>query len=167
MKEKFKVTLIVSREEGDRHPSRWDWSDLVGEETEVLSVEEIEDETVGRKSAAKQDVQGKSEKIRIVVAPVGEAPFETVIDNTLEAMQFLVGGYIEPIRVGDLDVWINEEGLIMNLPYNRTVEGYPITGTIFVAASNEEGDTLGLNDDQTKRAIRLLSKPEPARWSLP
>lgn len=159
MKEKFKVTLIVTREEGDRHPLRWDWSDLVGDESVLLSVEEIEDEPVDRHKPIKRPETIKAKKIRVVVAPVGESPFETVIDNTLEAMQFLVGGYIEPIRVDDLDVWINEEGLLMKLPYNRTVAGIAIAGTMFVAASNEEGDTLGLSDEQAVRAIELLSKP--------
>lgn len=163
MKEKFKVTLIVCRDEGDRHPSRWDWSDLVGEGTEVLSVEELED-----KSQQDKNVKtNKGKKIRVVVAPVGQEPFETVIDNTLEAMQFLVGGYIEPIRVGDLDVWINEEGLLMNLPYNRTVAGQPIAGPMFIAASTEDGDTIGLDDGQVKRAIALLSRQKHLPWSQP
>lgn len=42
MKETFKVILLVTRGEGDSHPYQWDWSDLVGEDTEVVSVEEVE-----------------------------------------------------------------------------------------------------------------------------
>lgn len=154
MKETFKVTLLVTRKEDDDHPSRWEWSDLVGDGTTVVSIEKVEENPRTPSAPVERGVK----KIRVVVAPVGEKPFETVIEDSLEAMQFLVGGPIEVIRVGDLDVWFNEEGLLMNLPYNRRVAGHDIVGTIFIATSNREGDTLGLSDVQTKHAIRMLSR---------
>lgn len=104
-------------------------------------------------------------KIRIVLARVGEAPVVTDIENTLEAMQATVGGYVECVRVDDLDVWLNEDGLGLSLPFNRTVAEYPLVGPIFVAASNEDGDTLGLTDDQVRRAIALLSAPKSEVWA--
>ena len=106
-----------------------------------------------------------SNRIRIVLARVGEAPVVTELANTLEAMQATVGGYIECVRVDDLDVWLNEDGLGLSLPFNRTVDGLPIVGPIFVAASNEDGDTLGLSDVQVERALALLSAPKSEVWA--
>ena len=106
-----------------------------------------------------------SNRIRNVLARVGEAPVVTEIENTLEAMQATVGGYVECVQVGDLDVWLNEDGLGLSLPFNRTVEGTPLVGPIFVAASNEDGDTLGLTDAQVTRALALLSAPKSEVWA--
>lgn len=42
------------------------------------------------------------------------------IDNTLEAKQKFVGGYIEVIRItDDIDIVLNDEGKLDGLPYNR------------------------------------------------
>lgn len=44
------------------------------------------------------------------------------IPNTLEALQKLVDGYIEPVRINkDNFAIVNEEGLIHRLPYNCTL----------------------------------------------
>ena len=98
-------------------------------------------------------------KIRVIIANPGKKPVVTEIENTLTAMQAVVGGYIDCLRAGDLDLWVNDEGLLMGLPFNVMVNGTPLVGPILVAASNREGDTIGLTDAQVARALSLLSAP--------
>ena len=66
----------------------------------------------------------KEERITIIAARVGEPLHLEDIDNTLEAMQEFVGGYIEAVTLPDGKVIIcNEEGKLLGLPYNRGFEG--------------------------------------------
>ena len=56
----------------------------------------------------------------------GKDPVLTDIDNTLEAFQKNVGGYIETVTLTEeLMIVCNEEGRIQSLPYNCTVMNDP------------------------------------------
>lgn len=80
-------------------------------------------------------------------------------EYTLENMQKAVGGYIQPIyiRTGgtrEIIIWVNEEGILDNLPTNfaliRKKGGEIITyvlGDVLITASDGE-DTVGLNDEE-------------------
>lgn len=69
---------------------------------------------------------------------------ETIeIENTLEALQKVVGGYIETVRlrVGNAVMIVNEEGLLLGLPYNTVASGFagqPIVGTALIVGVNGE-----------------------------
>ena len=70
---------------------------------------------------------------------------ETIdIENTLEALQNAVGGYIETVRlmVDDAVMIVNEEGLLQGLPYNTAASNLamqPIHGTaVVVGVCGEE-----------------------------
>ena len=55
----------------------------------------------------------KLDKIRVIVKRPGEAAFMTVINNELETLQKIVGGYIETVTLADDFVVIcNEDGKI-------------------------------------------------------
>jgi Domain of unknown function (DUF3846) len=60
----------------------------------------------------------------------------TKIDGTLEAMQALVGGMVEPIRLnGRTTLWVNEEGRILSLPLNcnaTMLVGFEILGDAYI-----------------------------------
>lgn len=61
--------------------------------------------------------------MRVALIPVGEDPRIIKIENTLEEMQKMVGGYIEPFDVlfeGKPCLYVNEEGLLKCQP-NRAV----------------------------------------------
>ena len=61
------------------------------------------------------------------------------IPNTLEALQSQVGGYIECIRFDDENVIIcNEEGKLMGLARNITIDGETFVGTILIAGTDGE-----------------------------
>ncbi len=56
------------------------------------------------------------------------------IDNTLEALQNLVGGYIETLTVFEDAVLIfNEEGRLRGMPYNCTFCGVNLVGPVVLA----------------------------------
>jgi hypothetical protein len=58
--------------------------------------------------------------IRVLVVRTGQAPVVEEIDTGLDAMQALVGGYIECLALdANVDLWRNEEGTINGLPLNR------------------------------------------------
>ena len=99
-----------------------------------------------------------SRKIKIVVSEPGKAPEIKEIDSDLSSMQEVVGGYVECISVNNnIDIWVNEEGLLMDLPFNRYIGSVPVVGTIFAASHNNDGDTLGLNPKQVEIAMQLFN----------
>lgn len=79
------------------------------------------------------------EKIKVIVKrpdePVGHIE---EIDNTLEALQKTVGGYIETMTLDDTVLIMNEEGMIKGLPENFRILSNTIYGTVVVAGVNGE-----------------------------
>ena len=105
-------------------------------------------------------------KIKVVILNPGQEPFAQEIDDTLEAKQALVGGYIEYCPLlgergkGGLELVCNEEGKIHNLDWNRTLvtesgEVYDVVaGTCFVTKTNENtGEAVSLSDDDVDHAL--------------
>lgn len=79
----------------------------------------------------------KTRKIRVIVKRPQDLVGEIrEIDNTLQALQELVGGYIECVRVSsDVVIICNEEGAIEGLPGNCRVCGAMFCGTIVAAGT--------------------------------
>lgn len=53
--------------------------------------------------------------------------------NVLGKLQVIVGGFIEVIRLGSVDMVVNEEGRLRGLPLNLTAShaaGQPIVGDV-------------------------------------
>ena len=105
--------------------------------------------------------------MKVLVVEPNREPYVLEIDNTLEEMQKLVGGYIQAVYpfVEEIALICNEEGKLMNLPFNRlltdTETNLPydfVCGTFFLCACpSESEDFEGLNDEQIKRYIKLYS----------
>lgn len=67
--------------------------------------------------------------INILAITPGEQPERLTIDNTLEAKQKLVGGYIEAFGLMDgACIYCNEEGKINGMPLNRGITMNDATG---------------------------------------
>lgn len=59
------------------------------------------------------------------------------VENTLEALQAEVGGYIEAVSfLSDACLLVNEEGILRGLPYNVNFAGLPLVGTVLMAGVN-------------------------------
>lgn len=88
--------------------------------------------------------------IKIVVFPPHDFPHVVTIDNTLSAMQKMVGGRIEvfPVGVAEAVGVCNDDFIGEGLPPNRYVRaaGTVIAGTFFVAGDGVE--MRSLTDDQ-------------------
>ena len=97
----------------------------------------------------------KNEKIKCLLVEPYELPKEIEIENTLEAKQNLVGGYIECTYLqNDPDVVIicNEEGKINGMKLNRYIGHDIIAGPFLIVGDDyENGDFKSLNDDQILR----------------
>lgn len=73
-------------------------------------------------------------EIRVIVKEPGRVPQIRQVDNTLEALQKIVGGIIETATLAtDLVIICNEEGRIMDLPDNCTLYGFNFVGPIIIA----------------------------------
>lgn len=109
-----------------------------------------------------------SAEIRIMVFRVGALPVVETLpaDDRLRlaAMQKLVGGYIECVCIDrGLDLWCNDSGLIDDLPVNTALgQACPIRGDYFVARTNDEGDTVGLTDDDISQLLATYDRERVA-----
>lgn len=87
------------------------------------------------------------EKIKVLVVEPEKEPYIKEIDNTLEGLQNEVDGFIEVLELErHVDVILNEEGKINNLPFNRAVNNDVLCGT-FIVTGEKNGDTISLSDE--------------------
>lgn len=79
----------------------------------------------------------KENQILVVIKEPGQAPrLEPLFENTLEAFQAAVGGYIETVTYGRNFVIIcNEEGRLKGLPFNVEIGGVGFVGTILAVGT--------------------------------
>lgn len=99
-------------------------------------------------------------KIKVVVKEPLKNAVVAEIENTLEAKQALVGGYIEYIpfgETGSFDLYLNEEGKLEGLTSNLLFPADVIVGTIFVSKSDDEGEDIGLTENEATEMIQALN----------
>ncbi len=77
----------------------------------------------------------KENQILVIIKEPGKEPVvDPLFENSLEAFQRAVGGYIETCTLAtDLVIICNEEGRLRGLPHNCTAFGVDFVGTILVA----------------------------------
>lgn len=88
-------------------------------------------------------------RIRVLIKDPGQKPREFNIENNLETLQHIVGGYIEVVQLGcDIIAICDEEGKLKGkmdnfwLPYGDCLDGT----IIFCSTKGEE--FAGLSEDQ-------------------
>ena len=93
-----------------------------------------------------------SKKIKVLYKRVGREPEVVEIENTLQAMQSLVGGFIEVIPYDYYELVCNEEGKIMGLYPNVGFDYDVINGNFFIANDDyETGDFASLTDKNIEK----------------
>lgn len=113
---------------------------------------------------------GKGNMIKIVFCPVGNKAEIRDLEPTLPAMQSLVGGFIECVRLGnrndqEVSLWCNEDGKVNELPFNLRYPSDPrfpndiICGNFFLASSDEDGETVSLNQRNLEDLVDLYQSP--------
>jgi hypothetical protein len=111
-----------------------------------------------------------SAEIQVVIVEPFKRPYKKLIPNTLEAMQEIVGGYIEHVsfattkRGARLGIILNEEGKLIGLPANRIIHGKGgsdvFAGTFYITAHNLEGDSISLTNEECEYYIRQFAPAE-------
>jgi hypothetical protein len=73
-----------------------------------------------------------------------------VIDDGLEAMRALLdGGYLCVIRLSDgVHGYVDDEGLLKELPLNFLLRGEPIVGPAIFSKADAEGDEIGFETEE-------------------
>lgn len=121
-----------------------------------------------KKAEQNAKMNPKTDTIQVVVVESMKKPYKKTIPNTLDAMQDVVGGYIELVTIGvthsggTVAITLNEQGKLDELPFNRRIHGKGasdvLVGTFFITAFNMQGDNISLNDAECEKYIkRFLS----------
>lgn len=105
-------------------------------------------------------------KIKVYAMSVGEKGCMKEIENSLEAFQSEVGGYIEILSINKectLDLVCNEEGKINELPVNRAwlFEGEIvdiIMGNCFVIRHDEQGNSASIEESDIPKIEETLNR---------
>lgn len=109
----------------------------------------------------------KKETITGLYKLPGKKPEARVIPNTLEALQELVGGYIEAVSVpvGGGCVFIcNEEGKLRGMAPNFYYRGDILVGPVFICCiSGEDFSDLQLRDCGMKTLLAILHTNDCSR----
>lgn len=82
----------------------------------------------------------KEKQIMVIVKDPGQPPrVEPLFDNTLEAFQQAVGGYIEAVTLTpEVVIICNEDGKLLGLPHNVTISREDFVGTVVVCGVKGE-----------------------------
>lgn len=94
-------------------------------------------------------------------------------DGSLPHLQHAVGGCVDVVALSeDLDMWVNDEGLLIGLPVNvlatgvaalhgRTHQAYVGTA-VFTGGADADGETLALSEEQVQLLIGYGRHTAPA-----
>ena len=102
----------------------------------------------------------KDNKLRVVMVEPGKPAYETEIEDTLEAEQKAVGGYIEVVPLDNERLLIcNENGKLNGMQGNRRIGKDIIAGPFFIVG--EDGDEFrSLTDEEAKESLKRFAEPE-------
>ena len=103
-------------------------------------------------------------KIKILVLAPNVPAEVREIDQSLEAMQAVVGRYVEcPTSAfygNGIDLWCNEEGKINGMEINHRkanpIPGDILCGTYFLSRHTPSGKTKSLTDKDIEKYTKLL-----------
>ena len=106
----------------------------------------------------------------VLIVEPGKEPYRNEVEDTLEAIQFIVGGLIQAVFPFDLEpvaLVCNEEAKLDGLPPNRALrdeEGqiYDIVcGVFFLCSAPPDSENFeSLTEEQIDRYTRLFRHPE-------
>ncbi len=90
-------------------------------------------------------------KIKVLIVEPGKEPYEKKIKNSLKSLQNEVSGFIKFMEIEkEVDLILNEEGKINNLPFNRYAMNDILCGT-FIVAGQINGETIALNNKMIEK----------------
>lgn len=102
----------------------------------------------------------KEKEITVLKVEPGKSPETVTMPNTLDAMQKMVGGYIEVLPLSDVCLVCNEDGKLLGLEGNRRLGNDIIVGTFFLAGDTRSGDLCSLTQEQIQHFGEVFAKPD-------
>ena len=126
---------------------------------------------VVQKAEKEAEVNPTSDVIQVVIVEPAKKPYKKIIPNTLEAFNKIVGGHIENLFIGQtakgarVGIILNEEGKLLDLPFNRKFLGTRgimdiAVGTFFITAYNMKGENISLIDSEAEKYIKRFTALE-------
>lgn len=100
--------------------------------------------------------------MKVLIVEPGQYPREAEISGDLESMQGIVGGLMQAVYPWEdrAALVCNDEGKLIGLPLNRSLEDYDIiAGTFFVCGLGRD-DFTGLTDTQMEHYKAKFKQPE-------
>lgn len=95
--------------------------------------------------------------MRCVVKRPKQPPKVMEVANRLEALQAMVGGYIETVPVAGHLAIVNEEGKLMGLEPNFYANGDLIVGTAVICETNGE-EFRSLTANEIRDVMRIFEE---------
>ena len=108
-------------------------------------------------------------KSAIIIKTTGETEIVDIANDELATLQKAVGGNIEAVTLNDnLTMWLNEEGKMEELPHNPLAQhffdlrfgtgvDYIVGNAVFTGGADENGETLGLENDTISRLVETYT----------
>jgi hypothetical protein len=119
---------------------------------------------------------GKKQKAVIITTEGTKSVVEFEIGDSYKLLSNSVGGMIECVGLGDADLWCNENGIAEGLELNMIASAIysetfgasnPILGNVIITGgADEEGETLGLTDEQVAHWLGYDKKVIPTAYLL-
>lgn len=99
-----------------------------------------------------------TKSMKVLKKEPGKAPVVVTIDGSLSSMQDLVGGSIELMLVPRCKAIMgcNEDARSLGLPYNFTLLGQRIVGTVFFCCRSNQADMVRITPSVEKQIRQLL-----------
>lgn len=94
--------------------------------------------------------------MKVIVKQAGKAPEIKEIENTLEAFQSLVGGYIEVIRFNSCLMVCNEEGKLQGLQSNFRLGYDVIVGDVVFTQSDSVGEFTDISQSDIDSVMKYF-----------
>ncbi len=103
----------------------------------------------------------KENEIRVLKVEPHEHPKECILENTLEALQEAVDGYIDIIGLeDDICILLNDEGKLRGLEGNRSLGDDILVGNFYICGSDAEGNLTSLTDEEIKFYTEMFYEPQ-------
>lgn len=116
----------------------------------------------------------KKQKAVVITAEGEKKLVEFDFAKSYPLLSETVGGMIECVGLGNADLWCNENGIAEGLPLNMIASAIysetfktsnPILGNVIITGgADEEGETLGLTDEQVAYWLGYDKKVIPTAY---
>ena len=118
----------------------------------------------------------KQQKAVIISTEGHKSVVEFDFGKSYQLLSDAVGGMIECVGLKDADLWCNENGISEGLDLNMIASaiysdafgaGNPILGNVIITGSvDDEGETLGLTDEQVAYWLEYNKKVIPTAYLM-